>query len=874
MSKTAPPLMLQYRRIKAEHPNAILMFQVGDFYEMFEDDAKLASGVLELTLTARDKNGANPVPLCGIPLHAADNYVARLIRAGYNVAMCEQMEEAGQGKGIVRREVTRILTPGTLVEDHLLDGSQSNYLAAACPGPADGEVGLAYVDVSTGDFRLVDLPAPEGPGRLVAELTRMECKELLVPEGWQPDWHGVTREGPGFDAKRATAALCDHLGVATLSGYGIDKPTPAVAAAGAVLAFLGETQRSALPQITKLTIADSADYMVLDAATQRNLELTRRIDSPGRSSSGRQGTLLGLLDRTGTAMGGRLLHDWLTGPLLNRDRIHKRLEAVAWGVAHQQERGAIRDHLAKVSDLERLATRIAMGRAVPRDLASLCAALAMLPGLGKLLPNPGPRLLSQIASHWDDLADVQADIAQTLADEPPIHLKDGGVIRDGVDQELDELRAVGRDVRGILAALEQQERTRTGIETLKIRHNNVFGYYIEVTKAKLAEKPVPDDYVRKQTLVNAERFITSELKELENRIFSAGDRIERLETRIYTALRERVSGHVERLQWSAAATATVDCLMALAHVATDRGWNRPEITDGAELDIHEGRHPVVEAHLPAGTFVANDTDLPEAAPIQIVTGPNMAGKSTYLRQTALICLLAQMGSFVPAKRATVGIVDRIFSRIGASDNVGEGLSTFMVEMTETANILHHATGHSLVILDEIGRGTSTFDGLSIAWAVAEFLHDTPHCRTLFATHYHELTELAARLSGVRNVNVRVKEWNDEIVFLHKIAPGGAESSYGIQVARLAGLPRQVVSRARAVLADLEAGEGEELRAPQALVAAAAGTSSPMLSGQRELFAPEPDPVVAELASLRLEGMTPLEALNTLYALQQHLSDSG
>jgi DNA mismatch repair protein MutS len=869
-------LMAQYRRIKSAHPDALVLFQVGDFYEMFFGDAKEASALLDLALTSREKEkeSGEPVPMCGVPVRAAEGYVARLIKAGRNVAVCDQVEAPGKTKGPVRREVTRIVTPGTVTEDHLLEGGRANYLAAACGGPE--ALGLAYVDVSTGDFRLMDLNGLRAPERLAAELSRIEARELVVPEGFalaEGTGPAAVRTGGDFDAKRAHRRLAEHLGVKTLAAFGVAEGSPALGAAGALFEFLHETQRGVLPQVTVLKVVPEGGAMVVDAATFRNLEVTQRI-----SDGGRTGTLLAQVDATRTPMGARTLRDWLTAPLIDREQIARRQTAVAWFLDHPEVHADVADLLSCITDLERLSARAATGRAGPRDLMALGESLGPLPRLGALLPAYGAEVLAEIRNGWDDLSDVHEDLVKTLADEVPFALKDGGVIRAGVSAELDDLRAVARDVRGLLARMEAVERERTGIDSLKIRHNQVFGYYIEVTKAQMAAKGVPDSYLRKQTLSGAERFITPELKDLEYKVFSAGERTLKMEGELLDALRTRVGAQVARLQWAAQAVAAVDVLQALAAVARDRGWVRPEVTDGRELSVQGGRHPGVEAMLPAGTFVANDTDLTEGAPVWIVTGPNMAGKSTYLRQVALICLLAQMGSWVPAERARIGVVDRIFSRIGASDNLAEGLSTFMVEMTETASILHNATDRSLVILDEIGRGTSTFDGLSIAWAVAEHLHEGPGCRTLFATHYHELTDLAAALPGVRNVNVQVREWNDEIVFLHRIVEGGADRSYGIQVARLAGLPHGVIARAREVLANLEKGEwtpegrpriaGHAAPAPRAMEAEAAAAESPGV--QYDLFTAGPHPALAELKGLDLANMTPLEALKTLYRLQEGL----
>ena len=868
MTPVLPPLLHQYRQVKSAHPDAILLFQVGDFYEMFYDDAKEGAELLELTLTSRDKNSPNPVPLCGVPLRAVDNYIAKLIRAGRNVAVCDQVEEP-TGKGIVKREVTRVVTPGTVTEDHLLMGGAANYLAAAC-GEA-GRIGLAWVDVSTGDFRLMDLTGPDAAERLSAELARIECRELITPENFAPGAHGMAFTPPAgvaarswddFDARRGERRLLAHFETTTLAGFGISV-TPAVGAAGAVLAFLAETQKALLPHIVSVRPVESAEHMAIDRHTRRNLELTRR-ESDGK----REGSLLSILDTTRTSMGSRTLTDWLTCPLVGVAPIIKRQTAVAWAVDNAPARDAMRKSLSGIADLSRLTARVAMGRATPRDVAALGASLIPLPALGQLLPEDGGELFAAIRTDWDDLADVQALVATGLADELPAALKDGGVIREGISAELDELRQVGSDVRGALARMEAAERARAGMDTLKIRHNNVFGYYIEITKAKLVGRELPVDYVRKQTLVNAERFITPDLKELESKILSASERIGRLEADLFQHLREQVATHVARLLWTAAACGVIDTVCALAEIAHKNAWVRPRVEQGRALSIKNGRHPVVEANLAAGAFVANDTDLSADTPVWIVTGPNMAGKSTYLRQVALICLLAQMGSYVPAEAATVGVVDRIFSRIGASDNLSEGLSTFMVEMTETAAILNNVTENSLVILDEIGRGTSTFDGLSIAWAVAERLHDGPGARTLFATHYHELTELAETRPGVANVNVQVREWNDEIVFLHKIVDGAADRSYGIQVARLAGLPVPVIERAREVLANLEGAERDREGRPK--LAQEMGAATANRSAQFDLFAAPPHPALAKLKTLDLEGMTPIEALNALHRLKEGL----
>ena len=851
------PLMRQYRQVKQRYPDAILFFRVGDFYEMFYEDAIEGSRLLEIALTSRDKHKADQVPLCGVPYHAATSYIAKLLRVGRAVAVCDQVEDPQTAKGLVRREVVRVYTPGTLIEPDLLAAGEPNYLAAIAPGSSGA--GVAWLDLSTAEFRVLELRAP-WTDAVRDELLRIEPREILVPDEEAERLRATI--GPiaaaitpvpasTFHRAAAHALLLGHFRVASLAGFGCDDKPLAVSAAGALLQYVADTQPGAsLSHVTRMQVSAQGGTMLLDRATQRNLELVRRaVDGQVN------GSLLSVLDRTVTPLGARLLREWILRPLTDLEQIAARQEAVGDFHGHLDRRSRLRTALRGVSDLERLMSRIVLGVANARDLCALKDSIAAVPAITRVLAACTAPLLRERAEVWDDLAQLAAKIEQAIHPEPPPSVKDGGLIRDGYNADLDELRAISRDGKTWIAQIELQERQRTGIDSLKVRYNQVFGYYIEVTKANLSR--VPALYVRKQTLVNAERFITPELKALEDKVLGAEDRIRALEYELFDALRREAAGSAPRVQTLARTLALADALASLAEVAAEGGYCRPELTPDDLLIIKDGRHPVLERQDLPGGFIPNDVLLggPDHR-LLIITGPNMAGKSTYLRQTALIVLMAQMGGFVSAKSAVIGLVDRIFTRIGAADNLVEGQSTFMVEMTETANILHHATSRSLIILDEIGRGTSTFDGLSIAWAVAEHLADRNRigARTLFATHYHELTDLARTHTGVRNYNVAVRERGEEILFLRKIVEGGADRSYGIHVARLAGLPGNVVTRAEEVLKRLESGSAQEIPAYLA--------PDPTL--------PPPHPILEEVRQMDLFSMTPLEAMNKLAEIKERL----
>jgi DNA mismatch repair protein MutS len=864
MSSDLTPLMQQYRDLKQRHPDALLFFRVGDFYEMFYEDAVEGARLLEIALTSRDKSKTDQVPLCGVPFHAVAGYIAKILRAGRSVALCEQMEDPRQAKGLVHRDVVRVYTPGTVIEAELLAAGEPSFLAALCVDR--DRSGLAWLDVSTGEFRAMEFSgAWEGPLR--DELIRIEPRELLVPDD-QSDrlLHclgyltlPITPVSQFvFQAASAKLLLLDQFHVASLAGFGCDEKPLAVGAAGALLHYVRQTQPGLpLTHIACIRMHAPDHIMPLDRATQRNLELVRRsVDGRG------EGSLLHALDRTLTPMGARRLRDWVLHPLIDIQPVRERHEAVAELHADSERRTRFRETLKGIADVERLMSRIVLGVASGRDLRALKNSLDAVPPLSRHLDACSSTLLKACHATWDDLMELAAQIDRTITADPPPSVKDGGVIREGCDAGLDELRVTSRDGKAWITDLERQEREKSGIDSLKIRYNQVFGYYIEVTKANLAK--VPLHYVRKQTLVNAERFTTQELKVLEDKVLGAEDRIRALEFELFDALRRKVAAAALRVQSLARTIATVDVVAALAHVAASNGYCRPELTCDDRILISDGRHPVLEQEQLPGGFIPNDVQLGGPSHrLLIITGPNMAGKSTYIRQTALIVLMAQIGSFVPAKSAVIGIADRIFTRVGASDNLLEGHSTFMVEMTETASILHHATPRSLVILDEIGRGTSTFDGLSIAWAVAEMLADPARigARTLFATHYHELTELARTHPGVHNYNVAVRERGEEILFLRKIVEGGSDRSYGIQVARLAGLPRDVITRAQEVLARLESGMSDSVPTENALCSKESAPDPTL---------PMPHPLLEEVRQMDLFRMTPLEALNKLSELKERL----
>ena len=835
------PLMQQYREIKARHKDAILFFRMGDFYETFEGDAEVASRALGLTLTSRNNGAAAEIPLAGVPVKAAATYIKRLVERGFRVAICEQVEDPKLARGIVRREVVEVVTPGAVMADDLLEERANTFLVAVASDGA--RAGLAAADLSTGELMLETADAAD----LTAALERYRPSEVVVAEGaaaLAPSAALVTRrEAWEFDPALAAEELARRFELASLDGLGLDASDAlAVGAAGALLRYLGELQPGGLPQIRRPVVRRAAGRLFLDAMTRRNLELVESLRPEGAEA-----TLLAVVDHTVTPMGARLLRQWLLSPLTDVAAIMARHDAVGKLVADEGRRTALREALDGVRDLERLGAKAAARRATPRDLGGLRVSFERLPRVAAEL-----RDLYDLDRAFDVLSDLAGRLAAALADHPPPVLGDGDVIRPGHSAALDELRALRDGGRSYIASLQARERARTGIGSLKVGYNKVFGYYIEITRAN--KDAVPADYERRQTLTGAERYVTPELKDYEAKVLGAEEQIARLEERLFAELRDVVGAAIRRIQDTAARVAAADALASLADAAARNQYVRPEVGEGFALEIEGGRHPVVERVMPREAFIPNDVRLDAEHQIMIVTGPNMAGKSTVLRQVGLTVVLAQAGSFVPARAARLGIVDRLFTRVGASDDLARGQSTFMVEMSETAAILHNATRRSLVLLDEIGRGTSTYDGVAIAWAVAEFLHERLGCKTVFATHYHELTQLADRFARIVNFNVAVHESGDEIVFLHRLRPGGADRSYGIHVGRLAGLPAEVVERARDVLRTLEAGHR------------VVATRSP--ADQLALFAPAEDPVLADLKALDVDGLTPRQALERLADLQR------
>jgi DNA mismatch repair protein MutS len=857
------PLMRQYHAAKQQAPGCLLFFRLGDFYELFYEDAVTAARELEITLTSRNKERGEPVPMCGVPYHSAEGYIARLIQKGYRVAICEQMEDPRQAKKLVRREITRIVTPGTVTESALLDAAQNNYLAALCV--RRNEAGLAWVDVSTGEFRATELPAAEA----AAALEQLNARELLTPEPESAPrgrWAVTQAEAWTFDGAHAEQLLREHFRLLALDGCGLAGRRLATGAAGAILSYLRETQKSALDHLDRPVFHDRMGAMMLDAVTVRNLELVEPLFTAD-AGGGRDGTLISVIDRTRTGMGARLLRKRLLQPSLDRGEIEARLDAVEWLARATIARAKLRDVLGRMLDLERLLARITVGTASPRDLLGLGRTLACVPELRPLLAETSAEKLRGAAASLDDVAELRDRLLAAIDDNAPVNAADGGVIRAGYHAELDELRHLATHSRQIIAAIEARERQRTGIGSLKVRFNNVFGFYIEVSKPNL--HLVPADYERKQTLVNAERFTTPELKELEAKVLDAEERALELERTILASLRAEAAAQAARLRATAAAAAEIDVYAALAETAVERRYVRPRFSQTGEMKIVAGRHPVIEklAEAEAGHFIPNDLYLDQGAHrIAVITGPNMGGKSTYLRQAALIAVLAQMGSFVPASEAVLPVIDRVFTRIGASDNLARGRSTFMVEMTETAVILNTATKDSLIVLDEIGRGTATYDGLALAWAVLEYIHDRIGARTLFATHYHELTELAGRLDGVVNLHVSVKESGDQLIFLRKVEPGSADRSYGIEVARLAALPLEVIERAREILALHEKKEvsvSDELEAPKR-------RHAPGPALQIRLFEPVGWQIAERIRQLDVDNLRPVEALKLLAELKEEL----
>jgi DNA mismatch repair protein MutS len=863
------PLMQQYREIKGHHQNAILFFRMGEFYEMFYDDAETASRVLGLTLTSRNNGGAADVPLAGIPVKAHADYVRRLVQHGYRVAICEQVEDPKLAKGVVRREVIETITPGVAFSDDLLDGARNNFICAICGAPdpqRNDAIGVAAADVSTGEIRLISATLVE----LDPLLARLAPREILLPTGSRVALPAsrsealiTERESWEFDEPLARDDLLRQFGLLSLDGLGIGAEDGLiVGAAGALLRYLRELQPSGLPQLARPIIERPGGVMALDEMTRRNLELVESL----RGGSV-EGTLLSVLDRTGTPMGARLLRQWILAPLTERRSVDARLEAVAALHADAVARDAMRNAVDDVRDIERLAAKAASGRSTPRELRALGDSLTALPAVATALHRVATTgRLDEMLVAWDDAAELASEICSTLVERPPIVVGEDATIANGVDAELDSLRGLRDGGKDAIVRIQSEERTRTGIASLKVGFNKVFGYYIEVTNSNL--RLVPPEYQRRQTITSGERFVTPALKEYEERVLSAAERIEQRERELFEAVRATAGRQIARLQQIARTIAELDVLSTLAEVAAREGYVRPTMTDDFDLDITAGRHPVVERMMPRDKFIPNDLRLTNDARMIILTGPNMAGKSTVLRQIGLIVLMAQIGSFVSASAARIGIVDRIFTRVGASDNLVRGQSTFMVEMSETSAILHTATARSLVLLDEIGRGTATYDGVSIAWAVTEHVHEHIGCKTVFATHYHELTQLADELPAVRNYNVAVREVGEQILFIHRLQPGGADRSYGIEVGRLAGLPRSVIDRARQMLQLLE----EE----QLVRGAASRTSDPSdpteaiarradSRDQLGLFA-QPNPIVDQLAALDVNAITPLEALSRLAAL--------
>ncbi|MBZ5593206.1 MAG: DNA mismatch repair protein MutS [Acidobacteriia bacterium] len=863
-SDATTPLMRQYNSVKQQVPNALLMFRLGDFYELFYEDAVVAARELEITLTSRNKEKGASIPMCGVPYHSAESYIARLIQKGHRVAICDQMEDARLAKKLVKREITRIVTPGTATDAHLLRSHENNYLASVA---LNGErAGVAHVDVSTGEFRVTEL-APSDVATAIEQLGAREVLfpadlPLLAPEDKGRRFLRTEAESWTFSYDYADRTLREHFKLLSLDGCGLAGRHAAICAAGAILHYLQETQRATLDHLDRPSYYDRADGMVLDAVSVRNLELVEPL------FAGEGATLLSVIDQTLTGMGGRLLRRRLLSPSLDRDEIEARLDGDADLLGDAIVRAGVRSELSAVLDIERLLAKITIGSAGPRELLALGRSLEKIPPLKRTIEGRRAARLADLHQQLDEVPEVRDRVLNAIADAPPVNITDGGAIRAGYNAELDELRDLRQNGRQYIAQIESRERARTGIQSLKVRFNNVFGYYIEISRAN--QHLAPADYERKQTLVNAERFTTPELKDYERKVLDAEEKILTLEKELFGEVRCFAANHAQRIRATAAAIAELDVTAALAEVAAENRYTRPAFSEGGSMRIMAGRHAVIEKladqlgadtgrFIPNDLYLNSDTDL-----IAIITGPNMGGKSTYLRQAALIAILAQMGSFVPADSASLPIIDRIFTRIGASDNLARGRSTFMVEMTETAVILNTATPRSFIVLDEIGRGTATYDGLALAWAVIEHIHQRTRAKTLFATHYHELTELAEQLDGVRNLRVSVKEAGDRIIFLRRVEPGKADRSYGIEVARLAGLPLAVIERAREVLQLHERSEHEvtEELAPR--------THEPV---QIRLFEPVGHGIAERIRNLKIDELRPIEALQLLHELQQELKRS-
>ena len=894
--QNATPMLRQYLEIKKKYPGTLLFFRLGDFYELFNDDAVIGSRELEITLTARHKDSKNPVPMCGVPHHAAAGYISRLVKKGYRVAVCEQTEDAGQGNKLVKREVVRVITPGTAIDPQLVESKETVYLAAVC---GSGEIyGAAFLDLSTGEFFTTQISGRNAWTNICTSIESFAPRELLFPESLHNladktfestliknfnNSENVISISPAASKEFSTTLtpldnwlfhqedcenlLINQLNVKELSGFGLDRKSEAVRASGACLRYAQETQRASAEHISDINYFENADFMILDAVTLRNLEIVE-----SRSQSNKQ-TVLGVIDQTVTGMGARLLRSWLLRPSIKRSEIQTRLSAVS-ELTDSILRDKIRYLLKEVSDLERLVGRLNLGTASPRDLLALNHTLSQTPNISLTLSDAQSLLLQVLSENIFELPDLRELIQSSIADEPPLNIKDGGVIRNGFDAELDELRGNSISAKQIIADFETQEKKRTGISNLKVKFNNVFGYFIEISKGNISR--VPDDYERRQTLTNAERYTTPQLKEWEAKVLGAEEKIGEIEIRIFNEIRATVTKETQNLQSTARALATLDALSGLSETAARRNYVLPVLHDGDEIEIKDGRHPIVEA-FSTRAFIPNDLKMNNSTDrMLIVTGANMSGKSTIMRQIAIIQILAQIGSFVPATSAKLPILDRIWTRVGASDDLASGRSTFMVEMTETATILHNATPRSLILLDEIGRGTSTFDGLSIAWAVAEYLHNSPEhsAKTLFATHYHELTELAEKLPGAKNYRVTATEKDGEIIFLHKLEKGKASKSYGIAVAKLAGLPQQTILRAQNVLEKLEQYElavfSDAKTQPEALETAVGRAGKSNLASQFSLFAINNEDVINELREVDVEKMSEYEIKNFLQTIKNNI----
>ena len=866
---SATPLMAQYNRIKKQYPDTILLFRVGDFFETFDEDAKTASKVLGITLTKRANGKAENVPLAGFPHHAIDTYLPKLVRAGYRVAICEQLEDPKFAKGIVKRDVIEVVTPGVAFSDKLLDHKKNNYLAAIYI--KDNIAGISFSDVSTGEFYSYETHANDVKNQLglinPAEILISKRQKVILEETigkYAPSARISTLEDWIFEYEFAKDLLLNHFGTQTLKGFGIDKLNVAVSAAGAVLNYLKETQKENIGHLNKVAHFNPSDFMQLDFATKRNLEIMFTMQEGSR-----EGSLIGILDKTNTSMGGRLLKRWVAAPLRKLEPILKRQESIADLFSNKALRKNIREELKEIGDLERLTSRVCTGRATPRELINLKTSLGKIPLLKQLLDTASAERLRIIGENLNALDEVIEKIELAITDEPPVSVGDGNVIRPGYSPELDELRDITKHAKDWIAKFQEKERHRTNIPSLKVSYNKVFGYYISISNAH--KEKVPEDYIRKQTLVNSERYITPELKEYEDKILNAEENISVLENQLFNEVRAFASSFAEQIQQNGRLIAELDCYQSFAQCAEDYDYTRPLLDESGVIDIKEGRHPVVERILPPGEkFHPNSTYLSnDETQIIILTGPNMAGKSVYLRQVGLIVLLAQIGSFVPAKEARIGLVDNIFTRVGASDNITAGESTFLVEMQEAANILNNATAKSLILLDEVGRGTSTFDGISIAWAITEYLHENPlvAAKTLFATHYHELNEMASIFPRIKNFKVEVREYDDKVIFLHKVTPGGADHSYGIQVAQMAGLPPFVTKRAKEILQNLE---GKELT-PFEVKKARKKKVRQEDGIQLNLFEFKDDEIRKEISEIEVNNITPIEALNKLNELKSKVA---